>query len=104
MLFGLCNAPATFEHLMEKVLQDDLSKIYLVYLNDVIVFSKSFEDMIFNLRRVFLRFPANLKINPKKCSFFWKGGKVSGTCYIRTRNFYRPGENYCCGKLAYSSK
>lgn len=51
---------------MEKVLKGLLSKIYLVYLNDVIVFGKSFSEMLENLREVFFRLKAvNLKINPK---------------------------------------
>ncbi|KMQ86077.1 krab-a domain-containing protein [Lasius niger] len=63
--FGLCNAPATFARLMERVLYK-LSKICLVYLDDVIIFGKSFEEMIKNLRKIFLRLrAANLKINPK---------------------------------------
>jgi len=79
MPFGLCNAPATFERLMEKVLQDILSKVRLVYLDDVIVFSKIFEEMMANLRKVFLRLRmANLKINPQKCSLFGKEVKYLG--------------------------
>lgn len=42
----LCNAPATFEHLIEQVLQKLLSKICLVYLDDAIIFSKTFEEII----------------------------------------------------------
>lgn len=79
MPFGLCNAPATFERLMEKVLQDILSKVCLVYLDDVIVFSKTFEEMMANLRKVFLRLrAANLKINSQKCSLFGKEVKYLG--------------------------
>jgi len=55
---------------MEKILQKLLSGKCLVYLNDVIVFGKSFEKMISNLREVFQQFrSANLKINLKKCNF-----------------------------------
>ena len=79
MPFGLCNAPATFERLMEKVLKNLISKICFVYLDDVIVFGKSFEEMISNLREVFLRLrEANLKINPKKCTFLSKEVKYLG--------------------------
>lgn len=69
MPFGLCNALTTFERLMEKVLRGILNKICLVYLDDII-FSKTFEGMLENLREVFLCFKsANLKVNLKKCSF-----------------------------------
>jgi len=76
MPFGFCNAPATFERLMEKVLQDILSKICLVYLDDVIVFNSTFEEMMENLRKVFRS--ANLKLNPKKCSLFGTEVKYFG--------------------------
>ena len=79
MPFGLCNAPATFERLMEKVLHGLLSTKCLVYLDDVIIFGKSFDEMLENLNLVFLRLKeANLKINPKKCVFFRKNVKYLG--------------------------
>jgi len=79
MPFGLCNAPATFERLMEKVLHGVLHKICLVYLDDVIVYSKTFTEMLENLREVFIRLRrANLKINPKKCSLFSRKVKYLG--------------------------
>ena len=53
MPFGLCNAPATFEKLMKTVLAGLQWDICLIYLDDVIVFGKSFEDMLKNLYAVF---------------------------------------------------
>jgi len=38
--FGLCNAPATFERLIELMLQNLLIKICLVYFDDIIIFGK----------------------------------------------------------------
>ena len=46
MPFGLCNSPATFERLMERVLSNLTWKKCLVYLDDIIVFSKTFDEHI----------------------------------------------------------
>jgi len=74
-----CNAPVTFERLMEKILNQLLFKICLVYLDDVIIYSDSFEGMLSRLEQVFARLrSANLKLNPKKCSFFKKEIKYLG--------------------------
>ena len=71
MPFGLCNAPATFERLMETVLAGLQWDICLIYLDDVIVFGKEFEDMIENLSVIFERLlSAGLKLKPKKCTLF----------------------------------
>ncbi|XP_020298020.1 uncharacterized protein LOC109862393, partial [Pseudomyrmex gracilis] len=79
MPFGLCNAPATFERSMERVPQQLLTKICLVYLDDIVVFGKSFEEEVTNLKKVFLRLrAANLKLNPKKCNLFRKQVKYLG--------------------------
>jgi hypothetical protein len=70
MLFGHCNAPATFERLMEIVLADFIWYICLVYLNDVIVCGKSFEGELGHLRKMFFHLHrAWLLINPKKRNF-----------------------------------
>ncbi|GBM44268.1 Retrovirus-related Pol polyprotein from transposon 297, partial [Araneus ventricosus] len=68
MPFGLCNAPATFERLMETVLRGLSSEACLVYLDDIIIVGRTFEEHLNNLRKVFQRLQkANLKLNPKKC-------------------------------------
>jgi len=79
MPFGLCNAPATFERLIEKVLEGLLSRICLVYLDDVIIFASTFNEMLENLKKVFLRLNSvNLKVNSKKCILFAKDVKYLG--------------------------
>ncbi|GBO02543.1 Retrovirus-related Pol polyprotein from transposon 297 [Araneus ventricosus] len=73
MPFGLCNAPATFERLMETVLRGLSSEACLVYLDDIIIVGRTFEEHLNNLRKVFQRLQkANLKLNLKKCRFFHK--------------------------------
>ena len=68
--FGLTNAPPQFQRLMSRVLLGLEWKICLVYIDDVIVFSSTFEEHIHRLRLVFDRFrQANLKLKPAKCHF-----------------------------------
>lgn len=70
MPMGLVNAPPTFQHLMQLVLHGLSWKTCLVYLDDIIVYSKSFSEHIQHLREVFQRLrAANLKLKPAKCSF-----------------------------------
>lgn len=73
MPFGLCNAGATFERLMERVLSNLSWKVCLVYLDDIIILSKTFDEHLENLTQVFERLKgANLKMNPKKCILLQK--------------------------------
>ena len=68
MPFGLCNAPATFERLMEFVLAGLQWSKCLVYLDDIIVYSKTFEEHLQHLREVFQRLrEVGLKLKPSKC-------------------------------------
>ena len=55
MPFGLCNAPATVERLMETVLAGLQWDICLIYLDDVIIYGKNVDEMIRNLSLVFDR-------------------------------------------------
>ncbi|GBM31359.1 Retrovirus-related Pol polyprotein from transposon 297 [Araneus ventricosus] len=73
MPFGLCNAPATFERLMVTVLRGLTSEACLVYLDDIIIVGRTFQEHLNNIRQVFQRLQkANLKLSPKKCRFFRK--------------------------------
>ena len=74
MPFGLCNAPATFQRLMNFVLAGLQWSSCLVYLDDVIIMGRSFQDHIKNLALVLEWLQdAGLKLNPEKCAFFRKG-------------------------------
>lgn len=79
MPFGLCNAPATFQRLMENVLNGLQWKTCLVYLDDVIVYSKTFDEHLDRLREVFERLQAaGLKLKPKKCQLFQRSVQYLG--------------------------
>ncbi len=68
MPFGLCNAPASFERLMELVLKDLNWKICLIYLDDIIVYGAGFYSMLDHLKAMWRRiWEANLKLKPTKC-------------------------------------
>ncbi|GFT93470.1 retrovirus-related Pol polyprotein from transposon opus [Trichonephila clavipes] len=68
MPFGLCNAPATFERMMDNLLRHFKWTMCLCYLDDIIVFSETFEDHLIRLRLVLKCLQeAGLKLNSKKC-------------------------------------
>ena len=71
MPFGLCNAPATFQRLMERVLGPLIGKGVLVYLDDVIIYAETPEQLIEILEQVLkLLRKAGLKCKATKCSHF----------------------------------
>ena len=79
MPFGLSNAPATFERLMENVLRGLPWTVCLIYLDDVIVHAKTIGDEFNRLREVFSRLRSvNLKLNPKKCNLFQREVRYLG--------------------------
>ena len=70
MPFGLCNAPSTFQRLMDTVLEEVLRKFALVYIDDLIIYSKTIEEHAFHLTCVFDKLEAaGLKIKRPKCLF-----------------------------------
>ena len=71
MPFGLTNALATFQRLMETCLGEMHLKWCIIYLDDIIVFSKKPEEHIERLRGVFTKLAATgLRLKPSKCEFF----------------------------------
>ena len=71
MLFGLCNAPMMFQHLMQNSLGELNLTYCVIYLDDIIVFGCMEEEHLDCLHMVFEKFQEfNLKLKPSKCSFF----------------------------------
>ena len=69
MPFGLCNAPATFQRLMDATLAGLPWGTCLVYLDDIIILGKTFEAHLQNIALVFERLrQMGLKLQPTKCS------------------------------------
>ena len=71
MPFGLCNAPATFERLMDRVLQGLRWSRCLVYLDDIISFGGTFDGALSNLTLIFERLRSyGLQLKSSKCHLF----------------------------------
>lgn len=65
--FGLCSIPAIFQRLIERVLNDQNFEICYLYIDDIIVFSETFDQRIDRLSTVLDKLQiANLKISTKK--------------------------------------
>ena len=69
--FGLAQAPAFFQHLMNKVL--DNCSFDMTYLDDIIIFSNTEEEHLAHIKEIFRRLEAaDLKMKQSKCDFFKK--------------------------------
>ena len=76
---GLVNSPATYQRLMEHIMAGLQYETCLIYLDDCIVYSKTFEEHIQRLDEVLTRIgDANLKFSPKKCHLFKREVKFLG--------------------------
>ncbi|KAI5151526.1 hypothetical protein ENBRE01_2196 [Enteropsectra breve] len=121
MPFGLCNAPATFQRIMDNVLREVSWKFVIPYLDDIIIYSETEKEHEEHLRIVFEKLKeAGISLNENKCKLFKDqisilGNLVSGGTVkpepekIKAlRNFQRPQNinelrsflgllNYCRG-------
>jgi len=70
MPFGLTSAPATFQRLMDRVLSDLLWHKVMVYLDDIIIYSETWQEHLATLDEVWRQLTAaGLKASPRKCEF-----------------------------------
>ena len=69
MPFGMCGAPATFQRIMTTILQDLIGKTVYVYIDDISIYTTTFEEHLKILNKVFRRLQKNgLFLKPKKCT------------------------------------
>lgn len=79
MPFGLCNAPSTFQALMDNTFSGKDRVFVLPYLDDIVIFSENLEKHIEQLQYVFLKLKAiNLILNKNKCKFGKSELKILG--------------------------
>ncbi|MBW0536114.1 hypothetical protein O181_075829 [Austropuccinia psidii MF-1] len=85
MPFGIKNAPAHFQRMMDTIFQEEILEGWMVvYTDDIIIYSETWEDHVQYIDRVLSKFTSvNLKISLKKCNFCQQellalGHKVSG--------------------------
>ena len=70
MPFGLRNAPQSFQQLMSSVFRGANYQYLLIYIDDIIIFSRSVDEHLVHLKSVFDRLrDANLRLHPQKCHF-----------------------------------
>jgi len=88
MPFGLHNAPATWQRLIDNVLGPDLQPYVFVYLDDVVILTQDFEEHLRILREVFRRLrEANITVSWEKCQFCRPEMRYLG--YVVDRNGLR---------------
>ena len=76
--FGMTNSPATFARLMEKVLENLQWEICLIYIDDILVFARDFQELLDRTQIIFDRLvAAGLKLKPSKCQF-----GIQKVCYL----------------------
>ena len=79
MPFGLCNAGATFQRLMDVVMSGLHFEVCLVYLDDIVLFSRTIEEHLERLVRLLGRLEsAGLKLKPEKCRLMQKSVSFLG--------------------------
>lgn len=89
MPFGLKNAPAIFQRAIDDVLRKHIGKICYVYIDDVIIFGKTLEEVLENLETILKALnDANLKIQLDKSEFLHNEIEFLG--YVITSNGIRP--------------
>ena len=92
MPFGLKNAPATFQRVMNNILRGLQNEICFVYLDDVIIFSTSLQEHLDKLKKVFTRLRnSKFKIQLDKSEFLRKEVQYLG--HIVSKDGVKPNQD-----------
>ena len=91
--FGLMNSSSAFSLVLNEVLRGINYKYALVYIDDCLIFSQTFEEHLHHLSEVFKRFrKANLRLKPSKCMFAAKEVKFLGHIFTQDGLSVDPGK------------
>lgn len=89
MPFGLKNAPASFQRMINEILKNYINRTCLVYMDDIIIFSTTLDEHIQNLKEIFKKLQEhNLKVQLDKCEFLKKETEFLG--HVITPESIRP--------------
>lgn len=90
MPFGLCNAPGTFQRLMQRMFGDQQGQSLLLYLDDIIIFSSSVDQHLQRLETVLDRLQKEgLKAKLEKCAFFQQKVDSELRSFLGFASYYR---------------
>lgn len=100
MPFGLKNAPSTFQRVMDNVLREYLHKFVFVYMDDIVIFSKSLQEHIIHIKQIFSKLRQfNLKVQLDKTEFMRK--EVAFLGHIITPDGIKPNPSKIQAVLNY---
>ena len=86
MPFGLCNAPATFQREMNRIFFKLIGKCIFAYIDDLVVFSPSYEQHVKDLAKIFTIHQDNgLKLNLENYHFFQEEVELLGHILLKKR-------------------
>ena len=91
LAMGLCNATATFQRLLEKILKEFLNIFVMVYIDDIVIYSETYEQHVIHTKLVLSKLrQAGLKIKWEKCE--WAMNEITYLGFIIGNGQIRPSE------------